>query len=122
MRTTIRVGHHLEKAESRSSDPQIYSDTASGEFVPGTVRYHNSFGDGGLHVFDGYRWVKLQDVDYTLSLSFETSQIIEWARSKMAKEDHLKKLCQNNQAVSKAYEQYKQAEEQLDLITILSTQ
>ena len=121
MKTIVRVGPDLEKAESRSSDPQIYSNSTLESVATGTVRYHNDFGEGGLHVFNGYNWEKLQSIEYTLNLSYETRQIIDWARSKMARENHLKNLCQNNQAVAKAYEKYQQAEEQLELMTILST-
>jgi hypothetical protein len=120
MRTIVRVGANLEKAESRSSDPQIYSGSALESVTTGTVRYHSDFGEGGLHVFNGYSWEKLQSIEYTLNLSYETRHILDWARSKMAREDHLKNLCQNNQAVAKAYEKYLQAEEQLELLTILS--
>lgn len=122
MRTIVRTGHELEKAESRSSDPQIFTYATGTDFSPGTVRYQYESGEGRLCVYTGYSWEKLQNIEYNINLSFETRQIIEWAKGKMTREEKLKKLCQTNPAVAKAYEKCQQAEEQLDLITILSEQ
>lgn len=122
MRTIIRTGYELEKAESRSSDPQIFTAVIGGEFTPGTVRYQYESGEGHLCVYTGYSWARLQGIDYNINLSFETRKIIEWAKEKMTREEKLKKLCQTNPAVAKAYEKYQQAEEHLNLIAILSEQ
>lgn len=120
MKTTVRTGHGLERGESRFSDPQIFPAMNDGEFTPGSLRYDYQNGEGRICVYTGFNWTPLPETSYTIDLSFESRKILEWAQSKMAKEEKLKKLCENNPAVAKAYEKYQQAEEQLELITILS--
>lgn len=120
MKTLVRTGYELEISESRSSDPQIFNGITGGETAPGTVRYQNEYGEGGLYVFTGYNWTKIQDIHYNINLSYETRKIIDWARSKMTQEEKIKKLCQTNQAVANAYSKFQEAEEQLEIITVLS--
>ena len=120
MKTLVRTGYELEIAESRSSDPQIFTTMTGGEATPGTVRYEYQNGEGSLCVFTGYSWAKIQDINYNINLSHETRKIIDWARSKMVQEEKIKKLCQTNQAVANAYSRFREAEEQLEIMTILS--
>ena len=122
MKITIRSKRGLEIDESRFSDVQIFPAINNGEFVPGTVRYEYQSGNGRLCVYTGYSWTPLPETNYTIDLSLESRKVLEWAQLKMAREEKLKKLCQNNLAVAKAYEKYQQAEEHLELMTILSTQ
>lgn len=120
MKTTIRTGHGLEQGESRSSDPQIFPATNDGEFVPGSLRYDYQSREGRICVYTGYSWTPLPETSYTIDLSFESKKILEWAKLKMAREEKLKKLCETNPTVAKAYKKYQQAEEHVELLTILS--
>ena len=122
MKTTITSGYGLEIDQSSFSDVQIFPAINNGEFVPGTVRYEYQNGNGRLCVYTGYSWTSLPETNYTIDLPLESRKVLEWAQLKMAREEKLKKLCQTNLAVAKAYERYQQAEEQLDLVTILGTQ
>ena len=73
-----------------------------------------------MQVFDGSGWTNIQSSYATVELDGNTQRLLDWARSKMEKENDLQQLSRENPAVQIALDNLKRAQEQLDVTIILS--
>lgn len=85
----------------------------------GSLKYNAD--RGYIEFFNGNAWTQLNTPYFDVSLSPETKEILNWAKEKMIYEEKVVKLAETNQTVKAAYENFKKAEDQLKVVTILST-
>jgi len=72
-----------------------------------------------FQVYDGTSWNQLNQ-DFSVDMTNESAEAIEWAIDKMKKERELEKLAKDNAAVKNALDAYKKAEEQLKIIATIA--
>lgn len=85
----------------------------------GSLRYNADH--SCIEFFNGNMWTQLDNPYFQVSLSPETREALDWAKEKMNYERKIAKLAETNQTVKAAYENFKKAEDQLKVVTILST-
>lgn len=73
-----------------------------------------------IEIYDGMQWIPINQSHVSIDISPEIKQIIEWAKIQMHKESHIKTMAENNPAIKLAYENYKNAEQNLLITTLLS--
>ena len=100
----------------------LFYQVANNQHLPGAtgqVRWNGNTKEFEVCDQNGY-WQRI-DPSIELDTTLETEETLRWARQKMQDERKLKELADKNPAVKVAYENFKQAEEQLQIITILSS-
>ena len=85
----------------------------------GSLRYNSE--TMFFEFFNGNMWTRLDNPYFEVSLSPETRETLDWAKEKMNYERKIAKLAETNQTVKAAYENLRKAEDQLKVVTILST-
>jgi len=105
--------------------PWIEISTTSGSipYVPsgpnpmqGAVRVIN----GQQEVWSGVSWTGMYGSSVTINLTKRAEAIIEWADKKMAQEHRAEELAKTKPAVADALASAKHAQEQLDIILLLT--
>ena len=70
----------------------------------GDVRY-NSISASGFEVYNGSCWIPIQQNIYSLNLSPEVQQALDWAKKKMDEDAKLEKMMDQHPGVRAAWEQ-----------------
>jgi hypothetical protein len=83
----------------------------------GQVRYNPS--SYRMEVYDGNGWSTLGG-DVNIDLSPNVKEIIDWAGQKMDQEQRWKEMADKNPTIRDAYNKFKQAEEQLKIVEVLT--
>ena len=94
-------------------DPYI----SPGAQSAGILRYNSS--SRNIEVYDGVAWLTLSSGNTQISLDGVTQEAVQWARRQMEKEKRLEELAKRHPAVADAMATVAQAQEQLDIVTIL---
>jgi hypothetical protein len=95
-----------------------YVNGFSGAQGVGNMRYNTS--NQSMEVFDGSNWIML-NMDYaSIGLNVEAESLLDWVKSKQRQEIELLELATKNQAVFKALENVKKAQEQLTITATLA--
>jgi hypothetical protein len=95
-----------------------YVNGYSGAQGIGNMRYNTS--SQRMEVFDGNTWVMLNMGSASVGLSPEAESLLDWVKSKQRQEIELLELATKNQAVFKALENVKKAQEQLTITATLA--
>ena len=95
-----------------------YVNGYSGAQGIGNMRYNTS--SQRMEVFDGSSWVMLNMGSASVGLSPEAESLLDWVKSKQRQEIELLELATKNQAVFKALENVKKAQEQLTITATLA--
>ena len=96
----------------------MYINNYSGQPGVGNMRYNPS--TSNIEVFDGNTWVMMATNYASVGLTGEAESLLDWAREQRNKQLALQAMADNHPAVKNAYEAFKRAEEQLDLVYKLS--
>lgn len=108
----ISNGRYLQSRVD--SHPHMYLNNNTGA---GMLRFHPQ---NGIEVFDGNNWTFLPKPSIHLELSPAAESAIDWVVKKMEEEKKLQQLITSNQSVQIAYENFKKAEQQLQVAIHLS--
>jgi hypothetical protein len=73
-----------------------------------------------VEVYDGNNWQTMPSGYATIALTGEAESLLDWAREQRSKQWAREALAKDHPAVAAAVEAVKRAEEQLEVITILS--
>jgi hypothetical protein len=90
-----------------------YINNYSGAQGIGNMRFNTS--NQNMEVWDGNNWMTLQGSYATVQLDDEAIRILDWARDKRQKEIALETLAKENPVIKAALENFKRAEEQLEV-------
>ncbi len=82
----------------------------------GQIRYNTNMNI--MEVFDGVAWQNISG-HLDVGLSMDATQVLDWARKKMAREAELRELAEQHPTVAAALEALRNAEAQLDIVAIL---
>lgn len=96
------------------SPGSTYVNNYSGGQGVGNVRYNTS--TQNMEVYDGNNWQTLAMGYATIDLTYDTQQLLEWARREQRKQLERESMIKSNPALRKAYEAIQRAEENFDLI------
>lgn len=95
-----------------------YVNNYSGSQGVGNMRFNTS--SQNFEVYDGNTWQMLGSSYATVQMTPEAEELLDWAREKRNKELEYKALANKHPAIANALEALNKAQEQLDIITILS--
>lgn len=95
-----------------------YVNSYSGAQGIGNMRYNTT--NQCMEVYDGNNWTGIAMNYASVGLTPEAEALLDWARERRDKELEIKALADKHPAVANALEALKKAEEQLEIITILS--
>jgi hypothetical protein len=105
-------GSEFLNVQTYSSAPYINVT----ELSAGQVRFNPS--TRSMEVYDGHNWVNYAGSAQVV-LSGGAEEILRWAQKKMEQERNWMNMATTNPAVRDAYEKFKQAEEQLQIVQAL---
>jgi hypothetical protein len=86
--------------------------------LAGQLRYNTS--TQSIEIYDGISWIVMGQQYAVVDLGENTKSILEWARKKMCEEALLESYAAQHPAIRSALENYKEAEKQLLVMTMLS--
>ena len=114
----ITTGTGLQVSNNYSSWPSFYNTPGStGNTLIGQMRYNGS--GQNREVYDGSAWMTITGTYPTIELSGDVQAVVNWARTKMAREVELRVLAANNPTVADALAAVEKAQEQLDIVGTL---
>ena len=76
--------------------------------------------NGTYQVYDGSSWMPFNGTSASVALTPQAHKILDWAENKMMHEELANKLAKTKPAVADALAAVKQAEEQLEIILLLT--
>lgn len=91
-----------------------YINNYSGAQGVGNMRYNTT--NQSMEVFDGNNWQVLNMGFATVDLTYETQQLLEWARTERNRQLACEAKMKSNPALQKAYEAVKRAEENFNIL------
>lgn len=91
-----------------------YINNYSGAQGVGNMRFNTS--NQSMEVYDGSNWQTLNMGFASIDLSYESQQLLQWARSEREKQFAREAKIKSNPALQKAYEAVKRAEENFDIL------
>lgn len=98
--------------------PQFYnSASTNGNTLIGQVRYNGS--NQSLEVYDGTSWLHMPTTYVSVELTPDVQNVLNWARNKMSEESRMRELAAKHPTLADAIEKFKQAEEQVKIVTAL---
>lgn len=112
----ISAGQGINITNNYSSWPTFYNSTSSNSLV-GQIRYNGT--TQHMEVYDGTAWLTMSTTYPTIELSSDVQSVLNWARTKMDEEYHIKELAKTNATVADALEAVKRAEEQVRIVAAL---
>jgi ActR/RegA family two-component response regulator len=95
-----------------------YINNYSGAQGVGNMRFNTS--TQNVEIYDGNNWQTMSTSYATVQLNSEAEALLDWAREQRSKQWEREALAKTHPAVAAAVEAVKRAEEQLEVITILS--
>lgn len=95
-----------------------YINNFSGAQGVGNMRFNTS--NQNVEVWDGNSWLTLQSSYATVQLDDEAIRLLDWAKEQRDRQLEKVTLAKTHPAIANALEAVKKAEEQLEIITILS--
>ena len=96
-----------------------YINNYSGAQGIGNMRFNTT--NQNIEIWDGNTWITMQSSYATVQLDVEAINLLEWVKEKQSEEFKIKELIKTNPAVKIAYDNALNAQEQLKITTILST-
>lgn len=84
----------------------------------GNMRFNTA--DQNIEIWDGNSWITLHMSYATVQLDNEAISLLDWAKEQQRKQLEREALAKTHPAIANAIEAVKKAEEQLEIITILS--
>lgn len=116
----INTGAGLTVNNSYNSWPTFYnSPMSNGNTLIGQVRYNGS--SQNLEVFDGVSWLIMTSTYPIIELAPHVQAVVAWAQKKMAEEDRLKELAEDNPTLKDALDALQRAQEQVKIVATLVT-
>ena len=109
------IGRYMNVTGGNAS---TYVNGYSGAQGIGNMRYNTS--NQQMEVFDGNSWTMINMDHASIGLNSEAEALLDWVKSKQRQEIELLELATKNQAVFKALENVKQAQEQLTITATLA--
>ncbi len=100
------------------STSSMYINNYSGQPGVGNMRYNPS--TSNIEVFDGNAWIMMSTSYASVGLTGEAESLLDWARKKRDEEMAWEAMSTEHPAVKNAYDAFKRAKEQLDLVYKLS--
>lgn len=114
----VNSGNGVQVSGGYVSWPQFYNSIGStGNSLIGQVRYNGS--SQCMEVYDGNTWLTMPPSYPTVELTPDVQSVVNWARSKMAEEAHIRELAARHPSVADALEAVKRAEEQVRVVAAL---
>lgn len=101
--TTIYSGDHIYVVEQGSNRPYVTPDNKEKNWA-GDIRYNCNV-SGNFEVYTGGCWIPVGESSFSLNLSPEVQQTVDWAKKKMAEEAEFEKIMANHPGVRAAWEQ-----------------
>ena len=101
-----------------NGNASTYVNGYSGLQGVGNMRYNTT--NQNMEVFDGNNWVQLGMSYATVGLNGEAESLLDWAREQRNKQLAYEAMSIEHPAVKNAFDAFKRAEEQLDLVYKLS--
>ena len=101
-----------------NGNASTYVNGYSGLQGVGNMRYNTA--NQNMEVFDGNNWVQLGMSYATVGLNGEAESLLDWAREQRNKQLAYEAMSIEHPAVKNAFDTFKRAEEQLDLVYKLS--
>ena len=96
-----------------------YINNYSGAQGIGNMRFNTT--NQNIEIWNGNTWITMQSSYATVQLDVEAINLLEWVKEKQSEEFKIKELIKTNPAVKIAYDNALNAQEQLKITTILST-
>ena len=116
----ITTGMGLQVTGNYSSWPSFYNTPSStGNSLIGQMRYNGS--SQNMEVYDGNSWLTITGTYPTIELASDVQVVVNWARTKMAREAELRLLAAKNESVADALAAVEKAQEQLEVVATLVT-
>lgn len=116
----ITTGAGLQVSNNYSSWPSFYNTPGStGNTLIGQMRYNGS--SQNIEVYDGSAWMPMTGAYPTIELAGDVQAVVNWARTKMAREAELRLLAAKNESVADALAAVEKAQEQLEVVATLVT-
>jgi hypothetical protein len=84
----------------------------------GNMRFNTA--NQNIEIWDGNSWITLNMSYATVQLDNEAISLLDWAKEQQRKQLEREALAKTHPAIANAIEAVKKAEEQLEIITILS--
>lgn len=100
------------------STSSTYINNYSGQPGVGNLRYNP--GTSNIEVFDGNSWIMMSTNYASVGLTVEAEALLDWAREQRDKQLAYQAMSIEHPAVKNAFDAFKRAEEQLDLVYKLS--
>lgn len=110
---SVTGNYQYVTVSSHSTAPSYMDQSTTGA---GQVRY-NSRGQR-MEVYDGNGWSYLGG-DVNIDLSPNVKEVIDWAGRKMDEEQRWRAMAEKNPTIRDTYNKFKQAKEQLKMISAL---
>lgn len=86
--------------------------------MSGQLRYNTA--TQNIEIYDGINWIAMGSQYASIDLDDQTKYILEWAMKKMHEEALLESYAATHPAIRSALDNYKEAEKQLLVTTMLS--
>lgn len=84
----------------------------------GNMRYNPS--SSNIEVFDGMNWQVLQTTYASVELDSDTRSLLEWARTRRARDQEMERMVRDYPALADAKEAVDRAQEQLEMMAALA--
>lgn len=102
--THIYSGKDIYAVEQGSGGNPYITPMVDPNARVGDIRY-NSISASGFEVYNGSMWIPIIQNSYSLNLSPEVQQALDWAKKKMSEEAELEKMMSQHPGVRAAWEQ-----------------
>jgi spore coat protein U-like protein len=105
--TKIYGSNSVYPVQNSSIGAGVYVTPSNNLTIPsaGDIRFNSNTVGSKFEVYTGVQWMPLGENVYTLDLSPDVQQVINWARKKMAEEAKLEKMMSQHPGLQKAWEQ-----------------
>lgn len=103
---------------SGGTPASTYINNYNGMPGVGNMRYNPS--SNNIEVFDGMNWQMLQTTYASVELDSETRSLLEWARTRRAREHEMERLVRDYPALADAKDAVDRAQEQLEVLAVLA--
>ncbi len=103
-------GRYITVNNGQPGVPTVYNNTASinssgAQGFAGQLRFNSSM--GGLEVFDGSMWQRMDSTVAQINLSPEAEHLLDWVKQKILEEVELQSRMQSHPGLKDAYERFK---------------
>lgn len=94
-----------------------YTEGYSAEQVAGTVRFNEK--SHNFELYDGYGWSKISMEEYSIGLTDDAQEAMDWARKKMKEEKENLELANINPSFKSLFDEINEKQNQLNTLKAL---